>query len=85
MAAKEPPVEKMSFEEAMGALEAIVSQLESGRVDLEQSIALYERGAVLRAHCEAKLRAAEMRVEQIVQNEQGAATGVAPADIDRGA
>ncbi|MEL6978004.1 MAG: exodeoxyribonuclease VII small subunit [Pseudomonadota bacterium] len=74
-------IEAMSFEQAMGALEQIVGQLESGRVDLEQSIGLYERGAELRKHCEAKLRSAEMRVEQIVQDAEGAASGVAPAQI----
>ena len=68
----------MSFEQAMAALEQIVSQLESGRVDLERSIEIYERGAALRRHCEAKLRAAEMRVEQIVQSAEGGAEGVKP-------
>lgn len=62
------PVDQMSFEEAMAALEQIVARLESGRVDLESSIAIYERGAQLRQHCEAKLRAAEMKVEQIVKS-----------------
>ena len=71
-------VESMSFEQAMAALEQIVAQLESGRVDLEQSITLYERGAELRKHCEAKLRAAEMKVEQIVQGADGAAADVKP-------
>ncbi|MEM9724724.1 MAG: exodeoxyribonuclease VII small subunit [Pseudomonadota bacterium] len=77
-------IEAMSFEQAMAALEQIVGQLESGRVDLEQSITLYERGALLRSHCEAKLRSAAMRVEQIVQGADGAATGAAPAEFDSG-
>ena len=71
-------VASMSFEQAMAALEQIVAQLESGRVDLEQSITLYERGAELRKHCETKLRAAEMKVEQIVQGADGAAAAVKP-------
>ena len=75
-------IEAMSFEEAMSALEGIVGQLESGRVNLEESIALYERGAALRKHCEAKLKAAEMRVEQIMQDQAGAASGVQPANIE---
>ncbi|MCI4666267.1 MAG: exodeoxyribonuclease VII small subunit [Neomegalonema sp.] len=75
-------IEKMSFEEAMSALEGIVGQLESGRVNLEESIALYERGAALRKHCEAKLKAAEMRVEQIIQDQSGGASGVQPANLD---
>ena len=81
---QEAEIEAMSFEQAMGALEQIVGQLESGRVDLEQSIALYERGALLKRHCEAKLRSAEMRVEQIVQNADGEATGLQPAGLDGG-
>lgn len=68
----------LSFEEALSRLEGIVSQLEGGRVDLERSIALYEEGAALRAHCEAKLKAAEMRVEQIVGGQDGAAPSAAP-------
>ena len=50
------PVAKMSFEEAMAALEAVVSRLESGDAPLEESIALYETGAALKAHCEKKLQ-----------------------------
>ena len=42
-------VSEMSFEEAMAALEQVVTQLERGEVALEQSIALYEKGAALKA------------------------------------
>ena len=59
------PVAEMSFEEAMAALEAVVSQLERGDVALEQSIALYERGAQLKNHCEERLKDAEAKVELI--------------------
>ena len=62
----------------------IVGQLEGGRVDLEQSIGLYERGALLKRHCEDKLRSAEMRVEQIVQDADGKASGLQPASLDGG-
>lgn len=55
----------MSFEQAMAALEDIVEQLEKGDAALEDSIALYERGAKLRAHCDGRLKDAEMRVEKI--------------------
>lgn len=73
------PVTELSFEEALKELEQVVSQLERGEVALEASIALYERGNDLRKHCEAKLRAAEERVEQItLQNGQPA--GVKPAE-----
>lgn len=56
----------LSFEKALAELEQIVQKLESGQVDLEESIALYERGAALKAHCEAKLKAAQERIEKIV-------------------
>ncbi|MFK7942134.1 MAG: exodeoxyribonuclease VII small subunit [Paracoccaceae bacterium] len=55
----------MSFEEALGALEDVVRNLEGGQVPLEASIDLYERGETLRKHCEDRLKAAELRVEKI--------------------
>lgn len=61
----------MSFEGALKELEAIVARLEQGEVDLDDSIALYERGQVLKAHCEAKLKSAESRLEKIVMGETG--------------
>jgi exodeoxyribonuclease VII small subunit len=63
----------MSFEAALAELEKIVQQLESGDVELEKSIAIYERGAALKAHCEAKLREAELKVEKIVLDDTGQA------------
>jgi len=74
------PVDKMTFEEALGELEGIVRQLETGEVELEKSIAIYERGAALRAHCEGRLRSAELKVEQIVQGTSGPATEPAAFD-----
>jgi exodeoxyribonuclease VII small subunit len=78
----EKAVSAMSFEEAMVALEDVVRQLESGDVDLEKSIALYERGAELKAHCEKKLKTAEEKVELITRNERGEPTGTEPLDPD---
>ena len=65
----------LSFEGALAELEDIVSRLEQGAVDLEDSIALYERGQALKSHCEAKLKAAEGRLEKIVQGAGGPAIG----------
>ena len=65
----------MSFETALRELETIVARLEQGEVDLEDSIALYERGQALKGHCEAKLKSAEGRLEKIVQGGQGPAIG----------
>lgn len=70
----------MTFEQAMAALEKVVRDLESGTVELEKSIELYERGAALKAHCEAQLKAAEERVEKITLNAAGSATGTTPAE-----
>ncbi len=72
--AKEKPVDKMSFEEALAELEGIVKQLEAGEVELEKSIAIYERGAALKARCESRLKSAELKVEQIVQGAGGVTT-----------
>ncbi len=81
MADKAKPVAKMSFEEALGELETIVRKLEQGDVELEQSIQIYERGAALKKHCEARLKSAELKVEQIVQGADGA-VATEPASFD---
>ena len=70
----------LSFEQALAELETIVSKLESGQAPLEQSIDLYERGALLKAHCESKLEAARLKVEKIVLG-QGGAVSAEPADF----
>lgn len=74
------PVDQLSFESALKELEDIVGRLEQGEVDLEDSIALYERGQALKAHCETKLKAAEGRLEKIVQGAKGP-EGVEPVDL----
>ena len=73
------PVAEMRFEEARAALEAVVSQRERGDVALEQSIALYERGAQLKNHCEERLKDAEAKVE-LIRAEAGRATATTPAE-----
>lgn len=70
----------LSFEEALRELEATVGKLETGEATLEESIALYERGAALRAHCETRLRAAEERVEKITLAANGQPSGTVPAE-----
>jgi len=75
-------VTKMSFEEAMGELETLVGQLESGNVPLEESIKLYERGDALKKHCEKKLAEAEEKVAQITKGADGSAVGAKPANYD---
>lgn len=73
-------LETMSFEQAMAELDQVVGKLERGEVALEESIALYERGAKLKAHCEAKLKNAQEKIEKISVGGDGAATGTAPAE-----
>ena len=75
-----PAVEELSFEAALEELETIVSRLEQGEVDLEDSIVLYERGMALKAHCEKKLKGAETRLEKIVLGPEGA-KGTEPMEL----
>jgi exodeoxyribonuclease VII small subunit len=76
----ETAIEELSFEAALKELEGIVSRLEQGEVDLEDSIVLYERGQALKGHCEKKLKAAESRLEKIVHGANGA-IGSEPVDL----
>lgn len=71
----------MSFEAALSELEGIVRQLESGEAPLEESITLYQRGATLKAHCENKLKRAQLKVEKIVLSADGTAK-TEPFDAD---
>ena len=71
----------MNFEVALAELEGIVQDLEGGQVDLDASIALYSRGALLKRHCEAKLNAASEQVEKIVADDAGNAQSSEPANI----
>lgn len=73
----------LSFEQALSALEEIVQRLESGDVPLDQSIELYEKGEVLRKKCQSRLDAAQQRIEQIVADKDGSASGSQPFDADQ--
>ena len=77
-----PDISGLSFEEALRALEDVVRQLEGGEVPLEESIGLYERGEALRRHCQARLDAAQARIEKIVAGPDGKATGTVPFDAE---
>jgi exodeoxyribonuclease VII small subunit len=74
-------VRKLSFERAIEELETIVKRLEDGKVPLEESVAIYERGEALKRRCEELLRQAEARVEKITTDASGQAVGVAPLDV----
>ena len=75
-------VKKLSFERAMEELESIVTRLEGGKVPLEESVAIYERGEALKRRCEELLRQAEARVEKITLDASGKPTGAEPLDIE---
>tara|TARA_B110000008_G_scaffold192586_1_gene191275 strand:- start:2752 stop:2991 length:240 start_codon:yes stop_codon:yes gene_type:complete len=74
------PIAEMSFEDAMNELETVVTSLEGSQVTLDDSIAMYERGAALKAHCEAKLKAAEEKVAKITFGNDGKPAGLTPFD-----
>ncbi len=74
------PVSEMTFEDAMRELEAVVDQLERGEVPLDQSIALYERGAALKKRCEEQLKKAEEKVAAITLDADGNPAGTKPVD-----
>jgi exodeoxyribonuclease VII small subunit len=80
--AEELDIAALPFEKALAMLEEIVARLESGKVDLEDSIRIYERGEALRKHCEAKLKEAEARIEKITLSASGKPTGTAPLDVE---
>lgn len=73
-------VKDMSFEDALRELEQVVGKLERGEVPLDESIALYERGAALKKRCEAKLTEAEEKVAKLTLDGDGQPTGTAPLD-----
>jgi len=76
----EKPVDQMSFEDALQELDMIVSKLERGEVKLAESVAIYERGAELKARCDSLLKQAEARVEKIRLGPDGKPQGVEPLD-----
>ncbi len=75
-------VEQLSFEEALKRLEEIVRTLEKGEAPLDESIGLYREGDRLRRHCEARLKDAQARIEQIAFGSDGKPAGIKPFDAD---
>lgn len=80
MSETDADIAALTFEEALRALEEIVRKLESGEVPLDATIDLYERGELLRKHCQARLDAAQARIERVVTGAGGEATGTQPFD-----
>jgi exodeoxyribonuclease VII small subunit len=74
--------QNMNFEDALKALEIIVHKLESGEAPLDESIALYEQGHMLRSLCQKRLDAAKARIEAISIGNDGTPVGTKPFDAD---
>ncbi len=83
-ATRYPDIKELSFERSLKELEQIVSRLERGDVELEESITIWERGEALKAHCDRLLKQAEMRVEKITLDAKGEAKGTEPLDAEQG-
>jgi exodeoxyribonuclease VII small subunit len=75
-------IAKLPFERAIEELESIVKRLEEGKVPLEESVTIYERGEALKRRCEDLLRQAEARVEKITLDAQGKPAGTEPLDVE---
>ncbi len=73
---------ELSFEAALAQLEKIVTELESGSAPLEKSLELYQKGAELKALCEARLEAARLQVEKISLSKTGAVESINPATFE---
>lgn len=76
-----PDIAALSFEDALRELEQIVQQLERGQVRLDEAVSAYERGSLLKRHCERRLAEARAKVEKIQLGPDGAAAGTTPADF----
>ena len=80
MAMGKDDIEGLSFEAALAELEQIVRSLEQGAEPLDKSIELYQRGDRLKRHCEARLKAAQARIDQITLDADGKPTGTTSFD-----
>lgn len=79
--AEQGDIGSLSFEAALARLEEIVRTLEKGEAPLDQSIELYQEGELLKRHCDARLKDAQARIEQIALGADGQPTGMKPFDV----
>lgn len=75
-------IDALPFERAIEELESIVKRLEEGKVPLEESVTIYERGEALKRRCEHLLAQAEMRVNKIMTDSAGNPSGTEPLDVN---
>jgi exodeoxyribonuclease VII small subunit len=76
-------IQAMTFERALKELEGIVGRLERGDVELEESISIYERGELLREHCDRLLKQAEAKVEKLTFAADGTPRGTEPLNPEQ--
>lgn len=69
--AKKKDVQDLRYEEAYEELQAVVDQLEQGKLALEDSLALFERGQALSARCSTLLEQAELRLTELTRGPDG--------------
>jgi exodeoxyribonuclease VII small subunit len=60
-------IEALAFDAAMAELQSVVARLEAGNLPLEESIELYEQGALLHERCARLLSEAELRLQRLVE------------------
>ena len=82
MAEAPPDIRSLSYEDALTELDSLIKRLESGSIDLADSIACYERGAALAAHCSQLLEATEQKVERLVLGPDGKPSEEALPSLD---
>ena len=75
-------IAQLSFEAALKRLEEIVRKLESGEASLDESIELYAEGDRLKQQCEARLQAAQARIDKIQLGRDGQPAGTTSFDPD---
>ena len=68
-------ISTLSFEEAMEELETVVRQLESGKIKLDEAVAVYERGVKLKNLCESKLNDAKSKIDKLIITKEGTISG----------
>ena len=73
--------EEPRFEEALGRLEAIVESIETGETPLDELIGKYEEGVDLLKACHARLREAELKIEEVKKTTEGLETAPFEAEI----
>lgn len=76
-------IENLSFEEAMQQLDKIVHSLETGNVELAESIKIYEMGELLKKHCSNLLKNAELKIEKIKVNNSGEYESTTPLEENK--